>query len=255
MKKNNVLFDYILLFLGSISFLYFIGLYTKIYFSYFILLYPIFSLLTITYALLEIKQKESLLSRLSPWIRKTMILVVSLCIGLFVLVEGILIYQSYQSNPNRSDYVIVLGAKVNGTTPSRSLRYRLEATVDYYNLHPTCSIVVSGGQGAGEEVSEASIMKKYLLDNGVPETQIIVEDKSTSTYENLTFSKEKIEAQTKKAYTVTIITNGFHTYRALYIASAMGLNASTYSAKEDGYSTTHYYIREFFGLIKEMIAT
>lgn len=253
MKKNNLLFDYILLFLGILSFIYFIGLCTKVYFSYFVIIYPAFSLLVITYALLEIKQKENLLSRLSSWLRRTIIIITLLCSSLFIIVEGVLIYQSYQSNTKSSDYVIVLGAKVNGTSPSRSLKYRLEATIEYYRLHPTATIIVSGGQGAGEEVSEASVMKTYLIEHGIAENKIIEESKSTSTYENLIFSKDIIDTVTNNTYTVTIVTNGFHTYRALYIANSLGLQASTYSAKEDGYSTTHYYIREFFGLLKEMI--
>lgn len=253
MKKNIIWFDYILLCLGTISLIYFIGLCTKIYFSYFILLYPIFSLLTITYGLLEIKQKKSILSKVSSWLRRTILLVVILCTSLFVLVESVLVYQSYQSNSKVSDYVIVLGAKVNGTTPSRSLQYRLQATVEYYTLHPTVTIIVSGGQGAGEEVSEASVMKEYLVQQGIDKDKIIEEDSSTSTYENLVYSKEKIDCLTKTPYTITIVTNGFHTYRALYIAKSIGLEASTYSARDDGYSTVHYYIREFFGLLKEVI--
>lgn len=255
MKKNNILFDYLLLFLGIISSIYFIGLCTKTDFSYFNLLYPFFSLLTIIYALVEIKQKESLLSRLSFWPRKTIIIITLLCSILFVIVEGVLIYQSNQSNTKGSDYVIVLGAKVNGKEPSLSLLYRLQATVEYHQLHPLVTFIVSGGQGDDEEVSEASVMKDYLVEQGINERQIIEEDTSTSTYENLTFSKELIDASTNTKYTVTIITSGFHAYRTLYLAESIGLQASTYNTDEEGYSTTHYYIREFFGLLKEMIIT
>lgn len=253
MKKNSVIFDCVLLLLGLISLIYFIGLCTKIQFTSLLLLYPVFSLLVISYAIIELVQKKSLLARLTPWIKRTTILFIVLSVGLFIFMESLLLYQAYHSNTKDSDFVVVLGAKVNGTTPSRSLHYRLEAAIEYHTIHPNATIIVSGGQGAGEDNSEANIMKEYLINNGISEDKIITEDKSTSTYENLRNSKQIMDSLTSKSYDVTIITNGFHTYRSLYIASNIGLNAYTYSAREDSYSTVHYYIREFFGLIKEVI--
>lgn len=255
MKKNNVLFDYILILLGMISFIYFIGLLFTISFSYLLLLYPLFSIIVISFATIELLQKKSILARMTPWFRHTTILVLILSCSLFIFVESLLIYQAnnIDKNTKDSDYIIVLGTKVNGSTPSRSLRYRLDATIDYYHQHSNATIIVSGGQGINEDNSEASVMKTYLVDKGIPEDKIIMEDKSTSTYENLTNSKVILDALSSKPYNVTIITNGFHTYRSLYIASAVGLDAYSYSAREDSYSTVHYYIREFFALIKEVI--
>ena len=83
-------------------------------------------------------------------------------------------------------YVIVLGAKVKrGAIPSKALAFRLNAALDYAKQYPDIQIIVSGGQGPDEDATEASVMKQYLIDRGFPESQIIVEDQSTSTYENL----------------------------------------------------------------------
>ncbi|MFV0395083.1 MAG: YdcF family protein, partial [Coprobacillaceae bacterium] len=177
---------------------------------------------------------------------------VTIIIAIFFIVEGKFIYQSLQSHQNPSDFVIVLGAQVRGTSLSPSLKYRLDATLSYYEKHPTTTILVSGGQGVGEDDSEANIMKKYLVQNGIPQDKILTEDKSTTTYENLLYSQKILDTY-KTNYTVTIITNGFHCYRALYIANALGYDAYTYAAKEYAVTTPHYYIREFFAYMKEIV--
>jgi uncharacterized SAM-binding protein YcdF (DUF218 family) len=88
-----------------------------------------------------------------------------------------------------NDYAIVLGAKVNGETPSLSLRYRLEATLNYANQYPHVKLVLSGGQGTDEYISEAEAMRRYLVENGVSEERLLLESKSTSTYETFFFQR------------------------------------------------------------------
>lgn len=252
MKRNNRYLDIFLILLGMVSIWYFSILCTKIYFSYLLIIYPVFSIITIGYGCIELYTKKNILYCLPTWLRQTMLTTLTIGLSIFLIVEGIIIYHSHSSTQQASDYIIVLGAKVNGTTPSKSLRYRLDATITYLEISPNATIIVSGGQGAGEEDSEANVMKQYLINHGVNENQIITEDKSTNTVENLTFSKQIMDKQ-KENYTVTIITNGFHTYRAKYIANHLDIDARTYSAKEDSYSVVHYYLRECFGVVKEWI--
>ena len=81
--------------------------------------------------------------------------------------------------------MIVLGTQVKGETLSRSLEYRMETAVRYAKIHPNTVFILSGGKGKGEDVSEAFAMYEYMKANGIPEYQMILEEQSTSTYENL----------------------------------------------------------------------
>jgi len=85
----------------------------------------------------------------------------------------------------KNDYAIILGAKVNGEIPSLSLRYRLDAALEYANQYSHVLLVLSGGQGVAEYISEGEAMKKYLMKNGIDEDRLLVESASTSTYENV----------------------------------------------------------------------
>ena len=96
-------------------------------------------------------------------------------------------------------------------------------------------------------------MKKYLVDKGINESLIIEEDKSTNTNENIIYSKKIIDSLNKNNYSVTIITNDFHCYRSKLLANKHNLTAHTYSAKENLYTAPHYYIREFFGCLKDIL--
>ena len=97
-----------------------------------------------------------------------------------------------------ADYIIVLGSKVNGTKPSYSLQYRIDKAPEYLKSHEKTIAIVSGGQGKGEDISEALAMKQGLIKQNIAEDRIIMEDKSTSTDENITFSKPLIPADMKK---------------------------------------------------------
>lgn len=88
---------------------------------------------------------------------------------------------------------IVLGAAVHGRELSRTLVGRLDVAVGYHKRSPSALIVVSGGQGPQEELPEAVAMRQYLLDHGVPDDHIIVEDRSTSTEENFLNSRELLD--------------------------------------------------------------
>ena len=98
-----------------------------------------------------------------------------------------------------SDYLIVLGAGVNGTTPSQSLQERINAALEYLQTHPDAVCIVSGGKGSGEEISEAECMYRSLTAIGVDPERIWLEDQATSTLENLKFSLNIIEQHTGPA--------------------------------------------------------
>lgn len=130
-------------------------------------------------------------------------------------------------NETNNDYaenetLVILGCQVHGETPSSPLRNRVLAGAKYLNQNPNAKVVVCGGKGRGESITEAECMRRILVDNGIDESRIIVEDKSTSTYENLKFAKQLIDDNN-----IVISTSDYHCYRAELIAKRNGFNAST----------------------------
>ena len=120
-----------------------------------------------------------------------------------------------------SEYVIVLGAGVNGTVPSRSLRERLDAAYEYLVNHPENIAIVSGGQGSGEDITEAQCMFDYLTGKGISPDRIWMEDKATSTLENLRYSLDLIEEKTGQRPTkIGVLSSEYHLFRASLFARA-----------------------------------
>ncbi|WP_461206984.1 YdcF family protein [Clostridium sp. DL1XJH146] len=180
--------------------------------------------------------------------------VVTIVLASFLIFEGIIIHEGRQKEMSESDYVIVLGAGLRGNIILASLQYRLEKCVEYVEEYPNTTIIVSGGQGPDELVSEAAAMKEFLVNNGVDEEKIIMEDKSTSTMENLQFSKEKIiEDGGSTDSTISLITNGFHMYRAKFLAKRVGLEVSSMPAKSYLPAVPNFYVREYFAFVKSFI--
>lgn len=198
------------------------------------------------------------LHKLPGWIQKGIwgILAVGLAV-LFVLEGQILYYGSKEPQPS-ADYLIVLGCQIRGTKITRSLKYRLEAATTYAKENPETVIVVSGGQGSGEEVSEAEAMREYLLKEGISEERIWLEAASTNTYENMKFSRELIlkarkeNGQAEEEFQTVVVSNRFHIFRALKIGKKQGfLTLEGLGAKTDPVLFVSYYIREALAVFKD----
>ena len=123
--------------------------------------------------------------RLSKTWRIVLAALLVLGAAVFAVFEAPVISNAKTDAAPQSDYLIVLGAGVNGSAPSLSMVNRLEAALDYLEAYPDAVAIVSGGQGAGEDVTEASAMHDWLIAHGVPESRIVQEEQSTSTRENL----------------------------------------------------------------------
>ena len=146
--------------------------------------------------------------------------------------------------------VIVLGAQVKGTRPSRALERRLKKAEAFLKEHPDTLAVLSGGQGEGEDITEAQCMYDWLTEHGIASRRLILEERSTSTEENLKFSATFLD----KTAPVGILTNNFHVYRALRLAKKQGYaKPCGIPAKSDARYQVHYLVREFFALVKEKI--
>lgn len=122
------------------------------------------------------------------------------------------------------DVVIVLGAGIIGRQLGRNIKVRLDKALEYHRMNPDALIVVTGGQGRYEDITEAQAMYEYLAENGVPEQSIIREERATNTFENFTFSKELIEERFGTGYSAVFITNDYHAFRASLIAKYCGFS-------------------------------
>lgn len=159
------------------------------------------------------------------------------------------------AEPVKSDYLLILGARVKGETISLSLKTRLERGVDYLTRYPEVRAVLSGGQGPGEDLSEAEAMKRYLIARGIPEGRLILEEYSTDTAENMWFSREILKEQgiDPAAVSFTVITNDFHMLRAKLLAKRAGLQVKGYSSRTPEFTVPKAYTRELAAFVKSYI--
>lgn len=174
----------------------------------------------------------------------TLIMAAVLC---FIAVSGLMISAAAHDAPTNA-MVIVLGCQVRGETPSPMLLRRTETALGYLNENPGSVCIVSGGRGTNESISEAECMKRILVANGIAESRIFLEDRSTSTYENIKFSKAIIEAN-RLPQTVVIATDGFHQFRALNFAKREGLNASPVTSRTPLSVLPFYWLREVIAIV------
>ncbi len=169
----------------------------------------------------------------------------ALVLAVFLAAEAPILHAAMNASSSDAPYVIVLGAAVYGETPSLSLRHRSDRAVEHLRHNHDAAVVVSGGQGAGEDISEAECMRRYLRSRDIAANRILLEDRSTSTLENLTFSKQVIEAAGGDPRHVAVVSSSYHLYRARCLAAALGMEADGLPSS-DGYPVymTGMYIRE-----------
>lgn len=192
---------------------------------------------------------------LAGGISKASLLGVGFLAGVIFLLAGVTSAKMYfgsKVSPKEDATVIVLGCKVYGTRPSLMLRERLDAAYVYLKENPRSNCIVSGGQGEGEEITEAEAMKVYLMEKGVEENRIFKEEKSRNTRENLLFSNEILKEKGMNE-DLAIATNEFHLYRARKIAKNLGLEAGAVSGKTAWWLFPTYYVREMYSILYEWV--
>lgn len=135
-----------------------------------------------------------------------------------------------ESAAERTDCVLVLGCQVKGEKPGKMLSDRLDAALEILNAEPQALCIVSGGKGRGEDISEAEAMRRYLIAHGISDDRIVIEDRSSSTYENLHFSAEILRGM-GVLENITVVTSDFHQFRAHIYAAREGLDVSHHSAR------------------------
>lgn len=182
---------------------------------------------------------------------KTMVILITMVLISFLVIESLIIIEGKRISTEKVDYVIVLGARLYGDIPSPALLERLKIAKGYLLENKEVKVVVSGGQGSNEDIAEAYAMEKYLVDNGIEKSRIIIEDKSTSTFQNLRLSLDKIrEVDDKENIKILIASNKYHIFRSKLLAKRLGLIPYGLPAKTPPIIIFKSYIREYFAVIK-----
>ena len=193
----------------------------------------------------------------------SVILGVVLAVGIlsFSVSEGKIIHGMTSEPEEELDYLIVLGAQVKKTVPSKALGLRLQKACEYLKEHSQTKAVLSGGQGSGEEIAEAECMYRYLTEHGIPEERLLKEECSTTTRENLMYSarvladsRQEVTTETVLGSKIGLVSNNFHIYRALLLAEKFGYR-KVYGvpAASDWKLQIHYMVREYFAVLKAKI--
>ena len=190
------------------------------------------------------------LPKLMKWLRR--LFTICLCIGLLVagITEAIIIDASFGDPDAHCDYMVVLGAKVRTTGPSLSLWDRIRAARDYMEEHPDVIAVVSGGQGIDEPMTEAQAMYDALVAYGIDPERIWMEDQASSTWANLNYALDLIEAKTgTRPNTLGVVSSEYHLFRAGLQARDCGVEFVGIPARTSRFSmAVNHFLREIAGV-------
>ena len=211
------------------------------------------------------------------WVTVPVMTCVAAAVIIFCVVEACVFVGAVSSEKPGLDYVIVLGAKVHERGISNSLRQRLNKAIQYSRKSPGTVLILSGGQGADEPMTEAQAMYQYLLENGVSPTRMIMEPVSSSTVENIAYSQLIIlqREQSKrdlagkgdgsvapgpylqveeKPVQIGILTSNYHVFRAGMIAKKRGMeDVYGIAAGSDPVLFLHLCVRECAAILKDRL--
>lgn len=184
----------------------------------------------------------------------TLMLLGALCFGgLFAAV----MHGSFDHIRQQPDVMVILGCQVKPWGPSVLLQDRLEEGLAYWQEHPEMTIVVTGGQGSDEHVTEARAMADYLMERGVPREQILLEEDSHNTFENFRFTYQLLVQQgyDMEQTQVVVVSNGFHLTRARMLAQRTGFEEVSTLAAPSSHAPSRLkmYIREPLALVKSFL--
>lgn len=178
--------------------------------------------------------------------------VIAVCVLLLIILKMRDIYAAGKTTAGREQVVIVLGCRVKGDEPSLALLKRVDAAYSFLLNNPDSVAILSGGQGKDENLSEALCMQKLLYDRGIMKDRLILEDRSTTTDENIRFSLE-IMAQLGIKKEAAIATSEYHQKRAGMICKRYGLSVTAVSSRTKLVLLPTFLLRELFAIIKEKI--
>lgn len=186
------------------------------------------------------------------WSKKIVhIFIASLCSAVIIFGGCLFIYGNNDNADATAKTVIVLGCGISGETVSLDLAKRLDKAAQYYEKNPDVMIVVTGGQGRGEAIPEGLAMQRYLINKGISESKIIVEDKSTSTITNLANSHKIMKEKGIPDSGIVVVSNAYHLYRAVSYAKAEGFTEVRHLGTDiEWYNVPMNYMREILAVAK-----
>ena len=169
----------------------------------------------------------------------------------FIFIEYTIVVNVSSDVQQKTDFLIILGSGIRWEQVSPTLKERLDEGIRYLKDYPDVPVIVSGGRGFGESLTEAEAMKRYLINGGIDDNRILKEEQSTSTMENFLFTKALLLNKTKKKkLSLMIITNDFHMLRSKMLAQRNGFEAYGISCRTPYQVLLTTYTREYFALIK-----
>ena len=171
----------------------------------------------------------------------------------FVWIEGLILTHDEGTESPTAQTLILLGAGLDGDRPSLTLIARMQTALEYLEENPNAAVVVTGGQGAGETVTEARAMHRWLTARGVDDSRIYLEEQATDTRENLRYSKAIIENE-NLPQPVAVVSSSFHLYRAARLAEQAGFaDVQTLSAPVPDvplqWLSASVYLREYCSIL------
>lgn len=187
-------------------------------------------------------------------LRRLVTAVLTVCVVYFCVVEAFILSDARTETHETADVLIVLGAGVNGTRPSLSLRDRLEGTYDYLTAHPDTIAILSGGQGEGEHITEAQCMYSWLTEKGIDPDRIIMEEQATNTLENLRLSMDIIDTLPMDEPVIGLVSSEYHLHRAKRLAEYVGIDVIGVAARTSFPTVAvNYFIREAFAMTEQYV--
>lgn len=175
---------------------------------------------------------------------------VMICLSVAVFIIFI-IHGMNEEAKTGCDYIIVLGASVNGTEPSEILQKRIDAAYEYLRENPDTMVIGTGGRGATEQISEGKCIADTLEKMGISSERILYEEKSVTTVENISFAMRVIP---DSPGSIAVVSNGFHIARSKLILSNF-TEAQVYGipATGGGFLTLHYILREYVVFVIDVV--
>ena len=212
----------------------------------------IWILAAVFFGFLYVMEKKSLWPKVPKAFRYIFRIIVALGLAVFIICQGCILTQFFSKGEPGADYIIVLGAQMRDWGPSVVYKARLDSAVEYLNNNPETKVIVTGGQGANETVSEGEGGKTYLLEQGISEDRIIVECESTDTDQNISNALNLVEVSDNMK--IGVVTNNFHVFRGVMIAKRYTDAEVTGIAAFTEYQfLPNNMVRETFGILKDMI--
>lgn len=195
--------------------------------------------------------------RRAPMWKRALLLLLTLGILCFGGLFGAVMVGAYDHIQGEPQVMVILGCAVKPWGPSILLQDRLNEGLEYWEDHPDMLVVVSGGQGPDEPSTEAQAMADYLLEHGVPQEKLLLEERSHNTHQNFQQTRELLEGEgyDLEKTEVLVVSNGFHLTRARMLADRTGFGAVSTLAAPSSHipSRLKMYVREPLALVKSFV--